>query len=119
MIVEHEDENLNNLMQQMLKYCIKNEIMINFINHKSYFGYRIQTELKEYRGIITKHNNKQFEKYYENIDTNSENWIINNRITKNPYLCCNNSFINITKNYIEVFCIHFDYLEDEILSLII
>lgn len=117
MKITHPTEKLDFVLNDLIRESVKHEILPRFAILENRIAYELESTRKSFKGLIYEWGcSPDF--VYDEIRT-PYFWDYFGKQIVNPYVCCEEAYVNITNNYIEAFCLHSSYIHDEILSFII
>lgn len=138
-MIYHDLDELNKVIVSLNNYCSDMGFNITVTPSNNYFNYRITDEnSKEFyvsSGLIykyTKHNSKYLGMFDENILEGNriefnymkdKSYKYGHILTRNDYVCneckeSKNLYVCKTFDFLDVFCLHSDYIKDEIMCLV-
>ena len=112
MKVAHENQQLEEIANELVLACVKFDLNHRVVTHTNHFAYEVEINEKIKKGIVLHVSDKP--SFIPQTDPNT--WTILNKQFKNPYVCCDNIYLHITDKEDNYFCIHHNFLFDEILS---
>lgn len=138
-MIYHDLEELNKIIFEMNDICSDNGILLGIYPRVDYFCYTMNDAYNEEflcgKGIIykyEKHNNpflKELDRLIVKSDRKNLNYVKDRKykygdiMIRNEYLCydcnkCDNFYVCKSDDFLDVFCMHNDYIKDEIMIVI-